>query len=641
MSFSSAHHSEYLKLCEDAIRSPVEMWSNIAKSSLDWISSDFTNVIGEIGEGNSFWFDGGVINVCYNAVDRHALANPDKIAMIYEGNNLGERKTMTFMELKNHVSRMANVLLSKGVKKGTLVAIYLPVCFEAVISMLACARIGAIHSVIFGAFCGDALCFRISDCKAEVVITANGFYRANKRIQMKKNLDIVIDSCTSVKHVIVAKLLEDEFPEFTARDEWLHELMENASYDCPCEQMKSSDPLFILYTSGSTGNPKGIIHRCGGYALATFLTFKYVFDVVPGDIFGCTSDLGWITGHSYVCYGPLLNGCTTLIFGGSPLFPDSTRSWQLIEQLSLTHFYTSPSAARAISAKIGTVEKIQHFDISNLRVIGSVGETLDEETWKYLHNVVGRGKCWIVDTYWQTELGSIIATNVPGSVDQKPGIVGRPLFGTEIVLIDHDNHRIVASTRASPPQENLTGLLCISSPWPSLANASFGMSSSFKDKYIVPGTSFFSTGDTATIDKDGDIRITGRIDDQLCVNGHRVGPAEVEGAIMKLHDVKDAAVVGVPSKISAQSIVAFVVSLNESEEMRAQVMKVVTDNFGAIGRPHKIYFVKALPKTNSAKIIRLMLKNMLLGKKVPYPATLNNPQDIPDIESIIAADPIH
>ena len=641
MDFTPNNYSEYIRLREHSFKNPTEFWNNISKETIDWISSDFTNVIGEIGNDKSFWFDGGVLNVCYNAVDRHAIKNPSKTALIFEGNQPNEGYSVTYGELLIKVSQMANVLKSKGIKKGNLVAIYMPVCIEAIVAMLACARIGAIHSVIFGAFCGDALYFRINDCKAKVVITANSYFRANKRINMKQNLDLVLDECEYVSSVIVIKLLEEETHMKIPRDEFLDDLLINISSECPCEPLNSSDPLFILYTSGSTGNPKGIIHRNGGYSIATALSFKFVFDILPNDIFGCTSDLGWITGHSYVCYGPLLNGVTSLVFGGIPLFPDSTRSWQLIEKLNLTHYYTSPSAARAISVKIDTIEKVQHFNISSLRVIGSVGETLDEETWHYLFEIFGRKKCWIVDTYWQTELGSIIATSVPSQECPKPGVVGRPLFGLEMVLVDPIDHKIIFSTHAPNPKKIENGLLCIATPWPGLSNSSFGGVNSFKERYILPNSHFFSTGDTAMIDLEGDIRITGRIDDQLCVNGHRVGPAEVEGAIMKLDDVKDAAVVGVPSKITAQAIVAFVVAMKENEEMKQNVIKVVTDNFGAIGRPHKIYFVPALPKTNSAKIIRLMLKNMLTSTKVPYPASLSNPQDIPFIEEAILKDPFH
>lgn len=632
MDYQPINHTKYLKMKEEATANPEQFWKNAAVEALDWIESDFSNVIGEIGEESSFWFDGGIMNTCYNAVDRHAAKNPDKIAILYEGNEEKDSASLTYAELKDRVSRMANVLINHGIKRGMTVVIYLPVSIECVVTMLACARIGAIHTVIFGAFSGDALSYRINNSGASLIVTADQYYRAVKPIPMKKTLDHVLDQCPNIKHILVCQLIKEKPVQITTeKDEILEDLIKEASPECPCVPMKASDPLFILYTSGSTGAPKGIIHRVGGYTVASAMSFKYVFDIDDSSIFGCTSDLGWITGHSYVCYGPLLNGVTTLVFGGSPLYPDSTRSWELISKLHLTHFYTSPSAARAISVKIDSVDKVKDFDISTLRVIGSVGETLDEDTWKYMHNVIGRGKCWIVDTYWQTELGSIIATSVPGIEQLDPGVVGRPLFGTKMVLIDAEDHHVIASTPGVPPEKEEQGLLCIATPWPGLANASYGSDKSFKERYVVEGTHFFSTGDTASIDTKGNIRITGRIDDQLCVNGHRVGPAEVEGAIMTLPEVKDAAVVGIPSKKTSQAIVAFVVATKETPEMKQDIMKAVTSSFGAIGRPQKIYFVKALPKTNSAKIIRMLLKSIAVGERIPLPHSLNNPQDIPGI----------
>lgn len=639
MDYKPRNHEKYLAMKKHAEENPEEFWAATAKETLNWIKSDFTNVIGEIGEENSFWFDGGVMNTCYNAVDRWAAANPDKVALIYEGNEPSDSYTITFGQLKEKVCKMANVLLQHGIKKGMTVALYLPVSVECIISMLACTRIGAIHTVIFGAFAGDALSYRISNSEATAVVSADWYMRGQKKIPMKKTLLSALENCPLVKHVIISNLEETQLEEPKYTIESFQTLLEAAPAECECQPMQASDPLFILYTSGSTGEPKGIIHRVGGYSVASALTFKYVFDIDADSVFGCTSDLGWITGHSYVCYGPLLNGIPTLIFGSFPLYPNAKRSWELISKLHLTHFYTSPSAARAIAAHIKDVDQVKEYDISSLRVIGSVGETLDEETCIYLHDVLGQKKCWIVDTYWQTELGSIIATSVPGIEKLPPGIVGRPLFGTDIVLIDTEDHHVVASTRSSPPNQIETGLLCIATPWPGLANAAFKSNKSFKERYIVKGTHYFSTGDTAQIDTKGYIRITGRIDDQLCVNGHRVGPAEVEEAIMKLDDVHDVAVVGIPSKQTTQAIVAFVVAKVENEQMKKAVSDTVTQNFGAIGRPQKIIFVKALPKTNSAKIIRMLLKDLLLGKRgFQLPHTLSNPQDIDGIIQAIDAE---
>lgn len=640
MDYVPRNHQKYISMKKRAEEDPVNFWSDTAKETITWINSDFKNVIGDIGEENSFWFDGGVMNTCYNAVDRWAEANPDKIALIYEGNEPSDQYSVTFGQLKEKVCKMANVLQEHGIKKGMTVALYLPVSVECIISMMACARIGAIHTVIFGAFAGAALSYRISNSEATVVVSADSYMRGMKKIPMRKTLISALENCPLVKHVIFTNYEEVEAKDLPYTIENFNALLDAASAECECVPMQASEPLFILYTSGSTGEPKGIIHRVGGYSVASALTFKYVFDIDSESIFGCTSDLGWITGHSYVCYGPLLNGIPTLIFGSLPLYPDAKRSWELISKFHLTHFYTSPSAARAIAVQIKSVDQIKDYDISSLRVIGSVGETLDEETCIYLHDVLGQKKCWIVDTYWQTELGSIIATSVPGIEKLPPGIVGRPLFGTEIVLIDAEDHHVIASTRSGNPSKIETGLLCIATPWPGLANAAFKSTKSFKDRYIVKDTHFFSTGDTAQIDTNGYIRITGRIDDQLCVNGHRVGPAEVEEAIMKLDDVHDTAVVGIPSKKTTQEIVAFVVSNMENDDMKKRVSDTVTQNFGAIGRPSKIIFVKALPKTNSAKIIRMLLKDILINRAKPaqLPHTLANPQDIDGIvEAILAS----
>lgn len=608
-------------------------WTDVATQLLDWEDSNFTNVIGEIGDNTSHWFDGGKLNICYNAVDRHAKEDPNRVALLYEGNKLDQGKKVTYGELLVQVSKLANVFKSLGVTKGSVVSIYLPVCNEAVIAMLACARLGAIHSLVFGAFRGDALEFRINDCKAKVVITANSYERAMKNIPMKKSLDAVLPNCPTVEHVIVVNLTSDKVSMTEGRDVFLSEVMETVDSECPCVPVESKDPLFYLYTSGSTGNPKGIIHRSGGYAVAAALTHRFVFSVRPGDIFGCTSDLGWITGHTYVCYGPLLNGITTLVFAGLPLYPDATRPWQLINSLKLTHFYTSPSAARAIAASNG-IDHVGDVDISSLRVIGSVGETLDDTTWHFLFETLGRKKCSIVDTYWQTEMGSIIATSVPGHNHMRPGFVGQPLFGTELVLLDPSTKQVLASTsRLQSPVED--ALLCIAAPWPGLANDCINGHDRFVSSYIVPGTNYFSTGDLAAIAVDGYLKITGRTDDQLCVNGHRVGPAEVEAVMIEHPKVREAAVVGVPHPISGQTIVAFAVTDEKSQELVDEVKALVSLKFSAIGRPSNVYLVDDLPKTRSEKIIRMLLRGVLTNTEVKDPPTLKNPAAMEQIRKLV------
>lgn len=606
-------------------------WRDVAVRLLDWTSSDFTNVIGAIGDPEKCWFDGGSLNVCYNAVDRHAAADPNRVAFLCEGNTLSESRKVTYSELLTLVSKLANVLKILGVRKGGVVSIYLPVCAEAIVAMLACARIGAVHSLVFGAFRGDALQFRINDCRPTVVITANGYMRATKVIPMKQSLDDVLPHCASVRHVIVCPLAPGDFPIVDGRDHVLTELLESANPECPCVPVAARDPLFYLYTSGSTGSPKGIIHRAGGYAVAAALTHRFVFSVREGDIFGCTSDLGWITGHTYVCYGPLLNGVTTLVFSGLPLYPDATRPWQLISSLRLTHFYTSPSAARAIAASKG-LEGVDEIDISSLRVIGSVGETLDDTTFRFLYEKLGRRRCWVVDTYWQTEMGSIIATAIPGHLAMRPGFVGQPLFGTELVLLDPNSHEVRAST--SRPVDVDDGLLCIAGPWPGLANSCINGHERFVESYIIPGTTFFSSGDLGSV-SDGYLRITGRTDDQLCVNGHRVGPAEVEAVMIEHPKVREAAVVGVPHPLSGQTIVAFAVSDEKDPRLVNEIKELVSLKFSAIGRPSAVYIVDDLPKTRSEKIIRMLLRAIVTGTPMKDPPTLKNPEAIEGIRAAV------
>ncbi|OHT06915.1 AMP-binding enzyme family protein [Tritrichomonas foetus] len=631
-------YKSYQDMCDHATdkdpKKREEFWADVARKLLHWESSEFTNVIGEIGNNKSIWFDGGKFNICYNAVDRHVKEDPNRVALIYEGNGLDDGYQVTYGELLTKVCKMANILKSLGVTKGSVVSIYLPVCLEAIYAMLACTRIGAIHSLVFGAFRGSALEFRINDCKPTVVVTANSYARATKKIPMKISLDAVLPNCPSVKHVVVCRLTDDSPNLVEGRDILFDEAAKNVSDECPCTPVNSADPVFYLYTSGSTGNPKGIIHRSGGYAVAASLTHRFVFSLRPGDIFGCTSDLGWITGHSYVCYGPLLNGVTTLIFGGLPLYPDARRPWQLISKLHLTHFYTSPSAARAIAAS-KVLDQVEEYDISSLRILGSVGEALDDTTWHFLFETLGKKKCAIVDTYWQTEMGSIIATSIPGHNVMRPGFVGKPLFGTELVLLDtKDHHVLTTSVPEIKPTED--ALLCIGSPWPGLANDSLAGHDVFVNAYLVPGTKYFSTGDLAAITEDGFIKITGRTDDQLCVNGHRVGPAEVEAVIIEHPKVREAAVVGVPHPLSGQTIVAFVTSNDKSPELVNQVKEIVSSKFSAIGRPSAVYIVDDLPKTRSEKIIRMLLRALLIDpENVKEPPTLKNPECVSQIRAML------
>lgn len=637
-SFTPLNADEYKRLEDLAIKDPEKFAKTVATEILEWTCSDFTSIIGKIGDENSFWFEGGELNVCYNALDRHAKKNPDKIALLYLGNT-DEKMEITYQQLLVRVQKMSRVLLNENVKKGTVVVLYMPLCIEAVVVMLACARIGAIHSVIFSAFTGDALAYRVNNSNAELFITVHSYQRASKTIEMYKNVCGQVPSFQNIKTILVADVMNKErdlTPVEGVEVKSLTKLVDEAEPFTECVTMKASDPLFMLYTSGSTGNAKGVIHRCGGYAFATCLTYKFVFDTNEDTIFGCTSDIGWITGHSYVVYGPLLNGNTTLIFGGSPLYPNPMRSFEMIQDLKLTHFYTAPSAARAIKHGLSkmhgdnALQAVRKLDISTLRIVGSVGETLDEETYHFLKEYYCEGdKRWIVDTYWQTELGSIIATSIPGISVNEPGVVGRPLFGTELVIVDQNDHRVLASTSSPPPSENHTGILCVKSPWPSLTNTSYKSEKSFHDTYIIAGN-LFSTGDIAQIDSKGRIRITGRSDDQLCVNGHRIGPNEVEQCILKIDKFYEAAVIGIPSPISGQDIVAIVVTDYDQETATKKVIENVTKYFGPTGRPKKVVKVTDVPKNNSGKIVRAFIRQKYLNKDAPAPI-LANPDSIDDL----------
>jgi acetyl-CoA synthetase len=557
------------------------------------------------------WFTGGKLNVAENCVDRHA-ANPlrkNKAAIIWEGEP-GDRRTLTYQQLQREVSRFANVLKAHGVKSKDRVMIYLPMVPEAAIAMLACARIGAVHSVIFGGFSSESIKDRTENCEASMIITADGGYRRGKVVALKDNVDTALASgAPSVKKVIVLRRTNSTVHMQHGRDVYWHEEMEKVPAQCPAKGFDSEHPLFLLYTSGSTGKPKGILHTSGGYLTGTYSTSKYVFDLRDDDVYWCTADVGWITGHSYIVYGPLANGATLLMYEGAPDWPDKDRFWKIIEEYSVTILYTAPTAIRAF-IKWGD-EYVKKHDLTSLRLLGSVGEPINPEAWIWYHKVIGGGRCPIVDTWWQTETGAIMITPLPGATPTKPGTATLPFFGIDAAILDETG-------KECGPDE--AGKLVIRQPWPSMLRTIYGDKQRYKDTYWseYPG-GIYLAGDGARRDKDGNFFIVGRLDDVLNVSGHRLGTAEVEGALVSHPAVAEAAVVGRPDEIKGQAVVAFVTlktgieptaALNK--ELKLHVGKVI----GAIARPDDIRFTATLPKTRSGKIMRRLLKEICAGGEV-------------------------
>ncbi|MDX5370909.1 MAG: acetate--CoA ligase [Pseudomonadaceae bacterium] len=596
------NNEQYLQLYRQSIEQPDSFWAEQARLFLDWFKPWDRVQHSDLIKGEAQWFAGGQLNVAYNCIDRHLPQRGEQIAIIWEGDNPAESAHITYNKLHHNVSRLANVLKSRGVRKGDRVCIYMPMIPEAAYAMLACARIGAIHSVVFGGFSPDALRDRILDADCRTVITADEGVRGGKYIPLKANVDKALQSCPNVSTVVVVERTQGEIAWVEGRDLWYHQALKEASADCPAEQMDAEDPLFILYTSGSTGKPKGVLHTTGGYLLGAAMTHKYVFDYHEGDIYWCTADVGWVTGHSYIVYGPLANGATTLMFEGVPNYPDASRFWQVIDKHQVNIFYTAPTALRALMREgEGPVKATSR---SSLRLLGSVGEPINPEAWEWYYHVVGETRCPIVDTWWQTETGSILITPLPGATDLKPGSATRPFFGVQPVLLDEQGKEIEGPG---------AGVLAIKASWPSQIRSVYGDHQRMIDTYFKPYPGYYFTGDGARRDEDGYWWITGRVDDVINVSGHRIGTAEVESALV-LHDaVAEAAVVGYPHDVKGQGIYAYVTLMKGSEPSEAltqELLALVGKEIGSFAKPELIQWAPGLPKTRSGKIMRRILRKI-------------------------------
>ena len=593
---------EYQSLYARSIEDTDAFWRGQAER-IDWFSKP--EVIGNwsFDPVSIKWFEDGVLNICHNAVDRHVEAgNGERIALIFEPDAPDEEvRRITFAELQAEVVRMANTLKKMGVSKGDRVTIYMPMVPEGAFAMLACARIGAIHSVIFGGFSPDAIAGRVEDCASDWMITADEGLRGGKRIPLKSNVDRAFEKVPN-RGVLVIRHTGGSVSMTEGRDHWYHELSADVADECPCEPMNAEDPLFILYTSGSTGKPKGVLHTTGGYAVWTETTFRYIFDYREGEVFWCTADIGWVTGHSYIVYGPLLNGATALMFEGVPNYPDHDRFWAVCEKHKVNIFYTAPTAIRALMRE-GDAHVTKH-DLSSLRLLGSVGEPINPEAWRWYYETVGGGKLPIVDTWWQTETGGCMITTLPGAHDMKPGSAGRPFFGVCPQLVDNEGHVLDGATE---------GNLCITRSWPGQARTVYGDHERFIQTYFSTYKGKYFTGDGCRRDEDGYYWITGRVDDVINVSGHRMGTAEVESALVLHPKVSEAAVVGFPHDIKGQGIYCYV-TLNAGEEpgdeLSAELRTHVREEIGPIATPDHIHFTPALPKTRSGKIMRRILRKI-------------------------------
>ncbi|MBN1157561.1 acetate--CoA ligase [Candidatus Woesearchaeota archaeon] len=610
--------AEYQKVHEESIKNPEAFWAKKAEG-LHWFkkwdkifSWDPTTVKCE-------WFKGGTTNVSYNCLDRHLAKYKDRIAILWQGEPENDVRKITYGELHREVCKFANVLKNHGIKKGDRICIYMPMIPELAIAMLACTRIGAIHSIVFGGFSAESLKDRINDSKCRILITSDGSFRAGKTLPVKANADKALNDAPSIEKVIVVQRTKSEVDMKSGRDVWWHDEMKNANEECKPEEMDAEDTLFILYTSGTTGKPKGVLHTTGGYLLYVTETFKYIFDYRPEDIYWCTADIGWVTGHSYIVYGPLSNAATSMMFEGVPTYPEPDRFWHICEKFKVNIFYTAPTAIRAI-ASYGN-DWVKKHDLSSLRLLGSVGEPINPEAWMWYYEVVGEKRCPIVDTWWQTETGGVLITPLPGAMTLKPGSASRPFFGVDPVVLREDG---------TPANKNEGGYLVIKKPWPGMMRTVYGHHERFVQTYFSRVKGMYFTGDGAKIDEDGDYWLMGRIDDVINISGHRLGTAEVESALVSHPNVAEAAVVPMPHQIKGQALYAFVTlkkGIEKSDALKDELRKHVAKEIGPIAKPDKLQFADGLPKTRSGKIMRRILKVIAEGGlDVGNITTLSNPE---------------
>jgi acetyl-CoA synthetase len=593
---------QYHQMYTHSIIEPDNFWGQQANQLISWFKPWEKVSTGDFTHMDTTWFINGKLNVCYNCIDRHLPTRANHVALLWEGNEPQQSLQLTYAELFEKICRFSNVLKKQGVQKGDRVAIYLPMIPEAVVAMLACARIGAVHSVIFGGFSSDAIKNRLLDADCKIVITASDCYRGNKIIPLKHNIDTALLECPDVKSVIVVKHTENVIEWNDHRDYWYHEEINSVSVDCPCEEMDAQDPLFILYTSGSTGKPKGILHVTGGYLTYVATTFKYIFDYHDNDIFWCTADVGWITGHSYVVYGPLCNGATSLLFEGIPNYPNPSRYWEIVDKYKVTIIYTSPTAIRALRHEGD--HWVTDTNRKSLRLLGSVGEPINPDVWEWYYTVIGHEHCPIVDTWWQTETGGIMISPFPGAAILKPGAASWPFFGIKPAIIDDHGNKLPADQK---------GKLVITQPWPGMAKTIYNNPDRFFNAYFKDYPGYYLTGDDARCDADGYYWILGRNDDVLKVSGHRISTAEVENAILADLSVSEAAVVPIQHEIKGEAIYAFVtlkMGIKPNESLKKEIIQKVRENIGAIAAPDHIQWADALPKTRSGKIMRRLLRKI-------------------------------
>ena len=617
--------ASYKAMYEESISDPAGFWADQAEQFLSWDKPWDKVLDWDYSKGHIRWFEGGKLNACVNCVDRHLETRGDQTALIWEGDDPADDSKVTYRELHAHVCRLANVLKSRNVHKGDRVCIYMPMIPEAVYAMLACARIGAVHSVVFGGFSPESIKDRILDSNCQTVITANEGLRGGKPVPLKANVDKALESCPNVQSVIVVRHTTADIGWLDDRDIWYHEAIATVSDECPAEQMDAEDPLFILYTSGSTGKPKGVLHTTGGYLLYAAITHKYVFDYHDGDIYWCTADVGWITGHSYIVYGPLCNGAISLVFEGVPTYPDASRFWQVCDKHKVNTFYTAPTALRALMRMgDGPVKKTSR---ESLRLLGTVGEPINPEAWEWYYHSIGNARCPIVDTWWQTETGGHMIAGMPGAVKMKPGSATRPFFGVMPAIVDNKGKVLEGAAE---------GNLVITHPWPGQMRSVYGDHQRFIDTYFSAFPGKYFTGDGARRDADGDYWITGRVDDVLIVSGHNLGTAELESALV-LHDtVAEAAIVGYPHDIKGQGIYAYVTLIHgvePSEELRKELITHVRTEIGPIATPDIIQWAPGLPKTRSGKIMRRILRKIAANEmdSLGDTSTLADPGVVDDL----------